>query len=255
MLNGSFRRIIGIFYANLDCLPHHQTKTDMKKLVVLSGAGISAESGISTFRDAGGLWEGHDIMEVASPEGWRKNRELVLDFYNKRRKNAFESKPNKGHLILAQLEEHFDVTIVTQNVDNLHEQAGSSHVLHLHGELFKSRSTTDPNLIYEMDSWELNIGDKCEKGSQLRPHIVWFGEAVPMMEEAARYAHAADIFIVVGTSLQVYPAAGLINYVPREVPKYVIDPNMPYIEPTANLHLIEEIGSIGMQQVYDELVK
>lgn len=227
----------------------------MKKLVVLSGAGISAESGISTFRDSGGLWEGHDVMEVASPEGWRRNRELVLDFYNKRRKNALEAQPNKGHQLLADLEEFFEVTIVTQNVDNLHEKAGSSNVIHLHGELFKSRSTTDANLIYDIEGWELNLGDKCEKGSQLRPHIVWFGEAVPKMEEAALHAHRADVFLVVGTSLQVYPAAGLINYVHQDVLKYVVDPNMPYVEPMPNLKLIEQIGSIGMQQVYDELTR
>ena len=225
-----------------------------KKLVVLSGAGISAESGISTFRDAGGLWEGHDIMEVASPEGWHKNKELVLDFYNKRRKNALEVEPNKGHEILADLEEFFDVTIVTQNVDDLHERAGSSHVIHLHGELFKSRSTVDPNLIYDVKGWEINLGDKCAKGSQLRPHIVWFGEAVPKMEEAVLYANQADVFIVVGTSLQVYPAAGLINYVRHNVDKYVVDPNMPYVEPMPNLHLIEAIGSVGMQEVHDRLV-
>lgn len=228
---------------------------EKKKLVVLSGAGISAESGISTFRDAGGLWEGHDIMEVASPEGWTKNAELVLDFYNKRRKNALESAPNKGHQILADLEDYFDVTIITQNVDDLHEKAGSSHVVHLHGELFKSRSTVDSNLIYDVQGWELNLGDRCEKGSQLRPHIVWFGEAVPKMEEAMVYANEADIFIVVGTSLQVYPAAGLVNYVHNHVTKYVVDPNMPYVQPMPNLHLIEQIGSVGMQQVQEQLME
>ena len=180
-----------------------------KKLVVLSGAGISAESGIATFRDANGLWEGHDVMEVASPEGWRKNRELVLDFYNQRRKNAHTVKPNRGHEILAELEKDFDVTIITQNVDDLHERAGSSNVIHLHGKLFESRSTIDENMIYPSEGWELKIGDKCERGSQLRPNIVWFGEAVPMIEKAAEEAMQADIFMVVGTSLVVYPAAGL----------------------------------------------
>lgn len=227
----------------------------MKKVVVLSGAGVSAESGIKTFRDSGGLWEGFDVMEVASPEGWNKNPELVLDFYNQRRKNALEAKPNEGHLMIAELEKHFNVTVITQNVDNLHEKAGSSHVIHLHGELFKSRSTLDPNLIYDVGGWALNIGDKCEKGAQLRPDIVWFGEMVPMMEVAVGEAITADIFIVIGTSLQVYPAAGLIEYVKRSIPIYVIDPNMPNIPQRSNLHLIEEVGSIGMSQVVQKLKK
>ena len=195
-----------------------------KKLVVLSGAGISAESGIKTFRDSGGLWEGYDIMEVATPEGWKKNKELVLDFYNQRRKQALEARPNEAHQILAGLENDFEVSIITQNVDNLHEKAGSAKVIHLHGELFKSRSTVDEKLVYDVEGWEIKPGDKCEKGSQLRPHIVWFGEMVPMMEHAVKEALAADIFVVVGTSLAVYPAAGLIDYVPGEVPKYIIDP-------------------------------
>ncbi len=225
-----------------------------KKIVVLSGAGISAESGIPTFRDANGLWEGHDVMEVASPEGWRKNPALVLDFYNQRRKNAYNVAPNEGHLILARLEKHFDVAIVTQNIDNLHERAGSSHVIHLHGELFQARSTADANLIYELDSWELNVGDKCEKGSQLRPNIVWFGEMVPMMEVAVKEVNQADIFIIVGTSMQVYPAAGLIDYVSQNTPVYIIDPNMPAINNRSNLHLIESIGSIGLAEVEKELL-
>src|SRR6478609_9591107 len=198
-----------------------------KKLVVLSGAGISAESGIATFRDANGLWEGHDVMEVASPEGWRKNRELVLDFYNQRRKNAHNVKPNRGHEILAELEKNFDVTIITQNVDDLHERAGSTNVIHLHGKLFESRSTLDENLIYPIEGWELKLGDKCERGSQLRPNIVWFGEMVPMMEVAAQIASEADVFLVVGTSMVVYPAAGLINYVPREAEIFIVDPKIP----------------------------
>ena len=168
----------------------------MKKIVVLSGAGVSAESGIKTFRDSGGLWEGYDLMDVASPEGWAKDRELVLNFYNERRKNALSAKPNEGHQIITELENQFKVTVITQNVDNLHEKAGSSNVVHLHGELFKSRSTDDPNLVYEMDGWELNIGDECEKGSQLRPDIVWFGEMVPMMDVAMEETLSADIFIV-----------------------------------------------------------
>src|SRR5690606_369629 len=193
----------------------------MKKLVVLTGAGISAESGIPTFRDSNGLWEGFDVNEVATPGGWKKNPALVLDFYNQRRKRALEVEPNDGHKILAELEELFDVTIVTQNVDNLHERAGSKHVLHLHGSLFQSRSTVDESLVYKIDGWELKLGDLCAKGSQLRPHIVWFGEMVPMMDTAAMAASQADIFLVVGTSMAVYPA-GLINYVPVVAPKFIV---------------------------------
>jgi NAD-dependent deacetylase len=221
----------------------------MKKLVVLSGAGVSAESGIKTFRDSGGLWEGYEVMDVASPEGWARNQELVLNFYNERRKNALAAQPNEGHKIIAELENLFDVTVVTQNVDNLHEKAGSSKVIHLHGELFKSRSTSDPNLIYDVEGWALNTGDLCEKGSQLRPHIVWFGEMVPMMDVAVEEILSADIFIVIGTSLQVYPAAGLLEYVRESVPKFIIDPNMPFVNSRPNLHLIEEVGSVGMQIV------
>lgn len=221
----------------------------MKKVVVLSGAGISAESGIKTFRDAGGLWEGHDVMDVASPEGWAKDRELVLNFYNERRKQALTAQPNQGHRIIAELEQNFEVTVITQNVDNLHEKAGSSKVIHLHGELFKSRSTLDPNLIYDVEGWALNEGDTCKKGSQLRPHIVWFGEMVPMMDIAIETAMSADIFIVIGTSLQVYPAAGLLEYTSESIPKFVIDPNMPNIQNRTNLHLIEDIGSAGMKKV------
>ncbi|MDX5420970.1 MAG: NAD-dependent deacylase [Hymenobacteraceae bacterium] len=220
-----------------------------KKLVVLTGAGISAESGIATFRDANGLWEGHDVMEVASPQGWRKNPELVLDFYNQRRKNAFSAQPNAGHAALAALEKEFDVRIITQNVDNLHERAGSTNVIHLHGKLFESRSTLDPKLVYQMEGWELKIGDKCERGSQLRPNIVWFGEAVPMMEKALEETLAADIFLVVGTSLLVYPAAGLVDMVSGDVPVFVIDPKLPSMRQRHNLHLFEEKASTGMQKV------
>lgn len=215
-------------------------------MVVLTGAGISAESGIKTFRDSGGLWEGHDIMEVASPQGWAKNPEVVLDFYNQRRKNALHAKPNAGHLTIAELEKYFDVVIITQNVDNLHEKAGSSHIIHLHGELFKARSTTDPALIYNIEGWELKTGDRCEKGSQLRPHIVWFGEMVPMMDVALEETVQADIFMVVGTSLQVYPAAGLLEYVPANVPKFIVDPKMPEVQTKPNLFLIEDKASIGV---------
>jgi NAD-dependent deacetylase len=225
------------------------------KLVVLSGAGISAESGIATFRDANGLWEGHDVMKVASPQGWASNPELVLEFYNQRRKAALQAKPNKGHRILAELEKHFEVTIVTQNVDNLHEQAGSSRVVHLHGELFKSRSTKNPELIYHVSGWELNMGDLCDKGHQLRPHIVWFGEEVPLMEHAIATARNAEIFVVVGTSLVVYPAAGLINFVPNQVPKYVIDPNIPNVPQVPNLLLINKGGGEGLSELRSKLLK
>ena len=226
----------------------------MKKIVVLSGAGISAESGIKTFRDSDGLWEGHDVMEVATPEGWRKNQALVLDFYNQRRKQALSVKPNAAHYALVELEKFYDVTIITQNVDNLHEKAGSTKVMHLHGELFKTRSTFDESLVYDMNGWELKQGDKCEKGSQLRPHIVWFGEEVPMMTAATKEAIKADIFIVIGTSLVVYPAAGLVDYVPRTSKIYVVDQNMPYISPRPNLVLIEEKATIGMKKIFDQLI-
>lgn len=211
-----------------------------KKIVVLTGAGISAESGIATFRDADGLWEGHDVMEVASPEGWHQNQALVLDFYNQRRKNALQASPNSGHLALAELEKEFDVTIITQNVDNLHEKAGSTHVIHIHGSLFESRSTADESLVYPIEGWELKPGDLCEKKSQLRPNIVWFGEMVPLMEKAVEITQKADIFLVVGTSLVVYPAAGLVHYVPVNVPVYVIDPNLPEIGHRPNIYLIPE---------------
>ena len=220
-----------------------------KKLVVLTGAGISAESGIATFRDANGLWEGHDVMEVASPQGWRKNPELVLDFYNKRRKNAHTVTPNAGHQILADLETEFDVRIITQNVDNLHERAGSSNVIHLHGKLFESRSTLDPSLVYPIEGWELNLGDKCERGSQLRPNIVWFGEPVPMMEKAMEETVQADIFMVVGTSLLVYPAASLVDFVDEDAPIFVVDPKLPSIRKRPDLYLFEENATTGMEKV------
>lgn len=197
----------------------------MKKLVVLTGAGISAESGLKTFRDMGGLWENYDVMEVASPEGWKANMELVLRFYNERRTQLETAIPNAGHTGLVELEKYFDVSIITQNVDNLHERAGSKNVLHLHGELTKVRSTGDESLIYEIGYKPINKGDTCEKGFQLRPHIVWFGEAVPAMDEAAEIASHADILVVIGSSLVVYPAAGLVNYAPKYAPVFVIDPN------------------------------
>lgn len=226
-----------------------------KKLVVLTGAGISAESGIPTFRDSNGLWEGYDVMEVATPEGWAKNPALVLDFYNQRRKRALEVKPNRGHEIIAELEKDFDVVVVTQNVDNLHERAGSSKIIHLHGSLFESRSCADESLIYPIKGWELNLGDLCEKGSQLRPNIVWFGEMVPLMEVAAHHASQADIFLVVGTSMVVYPAAGLIHYVRHDVMKYVVDPKLPDMGHIPFLKMIEDKASTGMEKVRRELLK
>ena len=225
-----------------------------RRLVVLSGAGISAESGIPTFRDSGGLWEGYRVEEVATPEGWHKNQALVLDFYNQRRKKALEVKPNRGHEILAELEKEFDVTIVTQNVDNLHERAGSSNVIHLHGSLFESRSMIDETLVYPIKGWELKLGDVCERGSQLRPNIVWFGEMVPMMEVAASIAAEAEIFLVVGTSMVVYPAAGLIDYVPSQVPKFIVDPKVPEVRQFPNLHFIPEKASVGMEIVKKRLL-
>jgi NAD-dependent deacetylase len=225
-----------------------------KKLVVLSGAGISAESGIPTFRDSNGLWEGYDVMEVATPEGWRKNPVLVLDFYNQRRKKALDVQPNRGHEIIAELEQYFDVVVVTQNVDNLHERAGSTKVIHLHGSLFESRSTVDENLVYPIKGWELKPGDCCERGSQLRPNIVWFGEMVPMMEVAGLHASKADIFLVVGTSMVVYPAAGLIDFVPFETPKFVVDPKLPDLRSMPYLTMIAEKASIGMEKVKVQLL-
>jgi len=206
-----------------------------KRLVVLSGAGMSAESGIQTFRGSGGMWNDVDIMEVASPEGWATNPGKVLEFYNQRRKNAKDVEPNGGHYVLADLEKDFDVQIITQNVDNLHERAGSTNVMHLHGELFKMRSTVDESLVYNMEEWELNIGDTCEKGSQLRPHIVWFGEGVPMISNAFEMAQTADIFVVIGTSLEVYPAASVIHYVPDKAYKFVIDPEIPTLARQSNM--------------------
>ncbi len=227
----------------------------MKSLVVLTGAGISAESGIPTFRDSDGLWEGYDVMDVATPEGWHKNQKLVLEFYNQRRKRALEVRPNRGHEILAELEKHFKVTIVTQNVDNLHERAGSSSVIHLHGSLFESRSTLDERLIYPIKGWELKIGDKCEKGSQLRPNIVWFGEQVPLIEVASIQVSRADVFLAVGTSLVVYPAAGLIHSVPFETPKYVVDPKLLDVASIPYLKMIQEKGSVGLEKIKNELLE
>ena len=224
-----------------------------KKIVVLTGAGISAESGIQTFRDADGLWEGHDVMEVASPIGWQKNPKLVLDFYNQRRAQLHTVEPNAGHYALAKLEEKHDVCIITQNVDDLHERAGSTRVVHLHGELRKVRSTIDPELIYDWEK-DVNLGDKCAKGGQLRPHIVWFGEDVPMIGVAAQLCHIADMLIIVGTSMQVYPAAGLVHEIDADAPKYFIDPK-PAAVNVPNLTVIAEKGTIGVPQLVEELMK
>jgi NAD-dependent deacetylase len=226
-----------------------------KKLVVLSGAGISAESGVKTFRDAGGLWEGHDIMEVASPGGWRKSKETVLKFYNARHAQMAEVEPNLAHKILGELEQYFDVTIITQNVDDLHERGGSTNVIHLHGELMKKRSSLDPELKYPWPLGEdINIGDKCEEGSQLRPDIVWFGESVPLMSEAIKVAKNADIFLVIGTSLNVYPAASLIDYIPGDTDAYIIDPNVPVYEYRV-VYPIAKTATEGMKEFKETLLR
>lgn len=227
----------------------------MKKLVVLTGSGISAESGLKTFRDMGGLWEQYDVTEVASPEAWERDPELVLRFYNERRKQLLETEPNAGHLALVELEDHFDVQIITQNVDDLHERAGSSRVLHLHGEIRKARSTGDESLIVDIEGGELNLGDTCEKGYQLRPHVVWFGEAVPAISEAAALVQQADILAVVGTSLQVYPAAGLVDFADDTTPLFLVDPNT--VRPARNdqVHFIREKAGTGVPKMKNILIE
>ncbi len=226
-----------------------------ERIVVLSGAGMSAESGLKTFRDNDGLWNSHRVEDVATPEAWETDMELVLEFYNQRRKQLLECKPNPAHYALARLEEKYDVQIITQNVDDLHERAGSSNVLHLHGELRKVRSTLDPSLVFELDGWELKAGDKCPKGSQLRPHIVWFGEAVPNISPAAEIAVSADIVIVIGTSMKVYPAAGLIHYAPVESEKYYIDPGAFENSMVSNMKIIRDKAGIAMPELAEELLK
>lgn len=228
----------------------------MKKIVVLTGAGISAESGLKTFRDAGGLWEGHDIMKVASPEGWRENKELVLDFYNKRRRQLQEVEPNEAHQALVTLEDHYEVVVITQNVDDLHERAGSRRVLHLHGELMKARSSQDETLIYECRG-DIKVGDTCALGSQLRPHVVWFGEMVPMLEYAAVEISEADTVLIVGTSMQVYPAAGLVGYAPFQIPIYYVDPrpSINYeLSRLSTLRVVDQKASKGVPEVVSELI-
>lgn len=227
----------------------------MKKIVILTGAGISAESGVKTFRDQNGLWNNHRIEEVASPIAWARDQEMVLEFYNQRRKQLYEVEPNAAHYALVKLEEKFEVKIITQNVDDLHERAGSSNILHLHGELKKVRSTIDEQLVYDLDGWELKKGDCCKKGSQLRPHIVWYGEAVPNIEKASTIVSAADILIVIGTSLVVYPAAGLINYLPSANKKYLIDPNASNYQNTQNLTVIRKKAGVGVPELVEELLK
>ncbi|MEO8404538.1 MAG: NAD-dependent deacylase [Chitinophagaceae bacterium] len=219
-----------------------------KKIVILTGAGISAESGLKTFRDSDGLWEGYEVTEVATPGAWRKNPQLVLDFYNMRRKDVADAQPNAAHYGLAELEKDFDVTIITQNIDDLHERAGSTNVLHLHGQIFQMRADADEGDVYEIRG-DIALGDLDSNGSQLRPHIVWFGEAVPMIETAIPIVHEADIFMVVGTSLVVYPAAGLVNYAASHIPKFIIDKKIPYTSAIDNLITIEKPATEGVKDL------
>jgi NAD-dependent deacetylase len=227
---------------------------EKKKLVVLTGAGVSAESGLRTFRDSDGLWEGYNIEDVATPRAWKKNPKLVLEFYNHRRRNVKEAVPNDAHIGLAELEKDFDVHIITQNIDDLHERAGSTKVLHLHGEIFKMRSERNEHLVY--DTWDdINLNDKAEDGAQLRPNIVWFEEPVPRIEEAIPLVYGADIFVVVGTSLVVYPAAGLVNYTAFDVPKYIIDKKIPYMSSLSNITTIEKPATEGVRELRKILLK
>jgi NAD-dependent deacetylase len=224
-----------------------------KKLVVLTGAGISAESGLKTFRDSDGLWEGYDVNEVATPRGWRKNPALVLDFYNLRRKNVRDALPNAAHLGLAKLEEFFEVQIITQNIDDLHERAGSVQVLHLHGEIFKMRSELDETRVYPIRG-DISLGDKAPDGGQLRPHIVWFEEPVPLIVDAGRLVHGADIFLIIGTSLAVYPAAGLIDFAAPRIPKFILDKSIPITRGIQNLVSIQKPATEGIQALRDHLM-
>jgi len=225
----------------------------MKNLIVLTGAGISAESGLQTFRDSDGLWMGYDVHEVASPQGWQKNPELVLDFYNQRRKEVMNALPNLAHKGIADLEKNFNVIVITQNIDNLHERAGSKNVIHLHGEIFKMRSENDENRLFDIMG-EIHPGEKADDGFQLRPHVVWFGEQVPMIEEASKLMTTADVFILVGTSFNVYPAASLIDFLPAGIPKYIIDKNPPFILPHYNFKVIKKPATEGVQEVKNILI-
>jgi len=226
----------------------------MKKLVVLTGAGISAESGLKTFRDSDGLWEGYNVYDVATPEAWERNPVLVQTFYNERRSQVLAAKPNRGHEILAELEKDFDIEIITQNIDDLHERAGSTRVTHLHGIITKSQSDINASLTYPVKGTEIKMGEFCELGSQLRPHVVWFGEPVPMIEVAAEICSKADIFVLIGTSLAVYPAAGLIDFVPRATPKYIIDPKTPDIRRYKNTFVIEKRAVDGLSDLKEILI-
>ena len=227
----------------------------MDNLVVLTGAGISAESGLKTFRDSDGLWEGYNIEDVATAEAWEWNPSLVQDFYNMRRKSVLEAKPNAAHYALAKLEGKYKVTIITQNIDDLHERGGSTDVVHLHGIITRSQSSKNPNLTYPIDGWELKMGELCELGSQLRAHVVWFGEPVPMIDKAAQICAQADIFMLIGSSLAVYPAAGLVNFVPSHVPKYIVDPKIPSVYGIGSMVKIEEKAAIGVPRLVEELLK
>ena len=219
-----------------------------KHIVVLTGAGISAESGLKTFRDSDGLWMGYNVEDVATPGAFKKDPKLVLDFYNQRRKEVAAAEPNAAHVGLAHLEKDYDVTIITQNIDDLHERGGSTKVLHLHGEIFKMRSSADEGLVYDIRT-EINLGDRAEDGAQLRPYIVWFGEAVPMIEKAAELLQDCDYFVVIGTSLQVYPAASLLHYAPAFLPKFIIDKKIPVVNDLPNLHLIEKPATEGVDEL------
>ena len=223
-----------------------------KHIVVLTGAGVSAESGLQTFRDNDGLWMGYNVYEVASPEGWKKDPSMVLDFYNKRRKEVASALPNAAHKIIASLQDRFQVTVITQNIDDLHERAGSKEVVHLHGEIFKMRSENDEHSLYQITN-DIHIGDRATDGFQLRPHVVWFGEPVPNILKTRDIMSTADVFILVGTSLQVYPAAGLINFLPPNAPKYIIDKKLPYLPPHHNFYAIEKSATEGMKELKDIL--
>jgi NAD-dependent deacetylase len=225
-----------------------------KKLVILSGAGISAESGLKTFRDSDGLWEGYDVNEVATPRGWKKNPELVLEFYNMRRMNVRDAIPNAAHHGLAELEKYFDMHIITQNIDDLHERAGSTRVLHLHGEIFKMRSELDERMVYPIRK-NIRFGDKAPDGGQLRPHIVWFEEPVPLIADASRLVRKADMLVIIGTSLAVYPAAGLIDFASPEVPKFIVDKNIPYTRGIQNLYAIQKPATEGISELKEQLLK
>jgi len=226
----------------------------MKKIVVLTGAGMSAESGLKTFRDSDGLWENHNVYDVATPEAWERDPEMVLKFYNDRRKQVRVAEPNKAHVALGKLEQKYNVSIITQNIDDLHERAGSTHVIHLHGEVNKARSSVDSSLVYELDHWVMKMGDTCEKGFQLRPHIVWFGEAVPMIEKAIPIVEMADVVMVIGTSLSVYPAAGLLNYATSSSQKYYIDPKGYEGDNHYPIEMIKETAGVGLPRLVDQLL-